>query len=89
MKLPVVSGSEAVKASEKAGYEIDEQHGSHIILRHVNPPVREAGLTRLLKTRLALRSLTVAAPIRAARVSKRFSCLFQQPVTVEELAELL
>jgi predicted RNA binding protein YcfA (HicA-like mRNA interferase family) len=31
MKLPVVSGSEAVKAFQKAGYEFDEQHGSHII----------------------------------------------------------
>jgi predicted RNA binding protein YcfA (HicA-like mRNA interferase family) len=31
MKLPVVSGGEAVKALRKAGYEFDEQHGSHII----------------------------------------------------------
>jgi len=37
MKLPMVSGSEAVKAFRKLGYEFDEQHGSHIILRHVNP----------------------------------------------------
>jgi predicted RNA binding protein YcfA (HicA-like mRNA interferase family) len=36
MKLPVVSGSEAVKAFRKIGYEFDEQHGSHIILRHAN-----------------------------------------------------
>jgi predicted RNA binding protein YcfA (HicA-like mRNA interferase family) len=28
MKLPVVSGIEAVKAVGKAGYELDEQHGS-------------------------------------------------------------
>jgi len=40
MKLPVVSGSEAVKAFRKVGYESDEQHGSHIILRHVTPPHR-------------------------------------------------
>lgn len=33
MKLPVVSGTEAVKAFCKAGYVFDEQHGSHIILR--------------------------------------------------------
>ena len=38
MKLPVVSGSEAVKAFGKAGYELDEQHGSHIILRRTDPP---------------------------------------------------
>lgn len=40
MKLPVVSGSEAVKAFGKAGYELDEQHGSHIILRRTDPPYR-------------------------------------------------
>ena len=38
MKLPVVSGSEAVKAFRKIGYEFDEQHGSHMILRHNEPP---------------------------------------------------
>ena len=32
MKLPVVAGSDAVKAFRKVGYEFDEQHGSHIIL---------------------------------------------------------
>ena len=40
MKLPVVSGSEAVKAFEKLGYQFDEQHGSHIILRRADPPHR-------------------------------------------------
>jgi predicted RNA binding protein YcfA (HicA-like mRNA interferase family) len=40
MKLPVVSGSEAVKAFRKVGYEFDEQHGSHMILRHADPPNR-------------------------------------------------
>src|ERR1019366_2921821 len=33
-----VSGSEAVKAFRKIGYEFDEQHGSHMILRHNEPP---------------------------------------------------
>jgi hypothetical protein len=28
VKLPVVSGSDAVKAFGKAGYELDEQHGA-------------------------------------------------------------
>lgn len=32
MKLPVVSGSEAIKAFRRVGYEFDEQHGSHVIL---------------------------------------------------------
>ena len=40
MKLPVVAGSDAVKAFRKVGYEFDEQHGSHIILRHTDPPHR-------------------------------------------------
>jgi predicted RNA binding protein YcfA (HicA-like mRNA interferase family) len=40
MKLPVVSGSETVKAFRKVGYEFDEQHGCHSILRHAAPPHR-------------------------------------------------
>jgi predicted RNA binding protein YcfA (HicA-like mRNA interferase family) len=40
MKLPVVSGTDAIRALRKVGYEIDEQHGSHIILRSINPPHR-------------------------------------------------
>ena len=40
MKLPVVSGSEAVRAFRKLEYEIDDQHDSHIILRHAHPPHR-------------------------------------------------
>ena len=39
-KLPQVSGREAVKAFQKLGYEIDHQTGSHIILRHRDPPHR-------------------------------------------------
>jgi predicted RNA binding protein YcfA (HicA-like mRNA interferase family) len=40
MKLPVVSGNDAVRAFRKIGYEFDVQHGSHIILRHSSPPYR-------------------------------------------------
>ena len=36
MKLPVVSGADAVKAFQKAGYQFDGQHGSHIILRRIH-----------------------------------------------------
>jgi len=39
-KLPVVSGQEIVKALRKIGYEPDHQTGSHIILRHTEPPHR-------------------------------------------------
>ncbi len=33
-RLPVCSGSDAVKAFSKIGYTFDHQTGSHIILRH-------------------------------------------------------
>jgi predicted RNA binding protein YcfA (HicA-like mRNA interferase family) len=36
----MVSGGDAVRAFGKVGYEPDEQHGSHIILRHADPPHR-------------------------------------------------
>ena len=38
--LPVVSGRDVVRAMAKIGYEVDRQRGSHIILRHPNPPHR-------------------------------------------------
>jgi predicted RNA binding protein YcfA (HicA-like mRNA interferase family) len=40
MKLPVVSGAEAVKALRRVGYEVDIQRGSHILLRRTEPPYR-------------------------------------------------
>ena len=40
MKLPVVSGSMAAKALCRLGYEVDVQEGSHVILRHSEPPHR-------------------------------------------------
>jgi predicted RNA binding protein YcfA (HicA-like mRNA interferase family) len=40
MKLPVVSGSDVVRAFRKVGYELDAQHGSHMILRCDYPPHR-------------------------------------------------
>jgi predicted RNA binding protein YcfA (HicA-like mRNA interferase family) len=33
-RLPVCSGTEAVKVFRQLGYEVDHQTGSHIILRH-------------------------------------------------------
>ncbi len=40
MRLPVIPGSVAVRAFERAGYVVDHQTGSHIILRHSDPPHR-------------------------------------------------
>jgi len=39
-KLPIISGHEAVQALSKIGYEPDHQTGSHVILRHKEPPYR-------------------------------------------------
>lgn len=38
--LPLISGKELCKVFKKIGYSIDHQTGSHIILRHENPPYR-------------------------------------------------
>jgi predicted RNA binding protein YcfA (HicA-like mRNA interferase family) len=39
-KLPAVSGRDLCKSLGKIGYRIDHQTGSHIILRHEDPPHR-------------------------------------------------
>ena len=44
MRLPVVSGADAVKAFQKAGYQFDDQHGSHMILRRSDPPHRRLSI---------------------------------------------
>lgn len=44
MKLPVLSGADAVKAFQKLGYQFNVQHGSHIILRHTNSPYRRLSI---------------------------------------------
>ena len=31
-KLPVISGSQAVKAFQRAGWRVDRQRGSHVVL---------------------------------------------------------
>ena len=31
-KLPVISGSEVVKAFQRAGWRVDRQRGSHVVL---------------------------------------------------------
>ena len=40
MKLPVVSGRQAVKAFRKIDYKVDRRVGRHIILRHSSAPYR-------------------------------------------------
>jgi len=38
--LPILSGEEVCKILKRAGYEMDHQTGSHIILRNKNFPHR-------------------------------------------------
>jgi predicted RNA binding protein YcfA (HicA-like mRNA interferase family) len=44
MKLPVISGTDAVKAFRRIGYQLDEQEGSHMIVRHQQPPHRRLSI---------------------------------------------
>jgi len=44
VKVPVVSGRNAVRAFEKLGYAVSHQTGSHIILRHQSPPHRHLSI---------------------------------------------
>ena len=39
-RLPVLSGRELAKAMGRLGYDFDHQRGSHITLRHREPPHR-------------------------------------------------
>jgi len=73
MKLPVVSGTEAMKAFGRIGYELDEQQGSHLILRHRLPPHRRLSVPN----HKGLSKGTLRALIR------------QAGLTVEEFVELL
>ena len=43
-RLPVVSGQDAVRAFERVGYHVSHQSGSHIILRHEDPPYRRLSI---------------------------------------------
>lgn len=38
--LPSLSGREVVAALAHIGYEVDRQRGSHIVMRHRDPPHR-------------------------------------------------
>jgi predicted RNA binding protein YcfA (HicA-like mRNA interferase family) len=63
-KLPVVSGAEAVKAFQRAGWRIDRQRGSHVILLR---PGHVASLSVPQHAELA--PGTLRAPVRAAGIS--------------------
>ena len=72
-KLPVVSGRTTVKAFSRVGYAYDHQTGSHIVLRHKNPPYRR---------------LTVPDHKELAKGTLR-SLIREAGLTVEEFVALL
>lgn len=72
-KLPIISGFKAVKALSKIGYKIDHQTGSHMILRHEEPPHRR---------------LTIPNHKELAKGTLR-AIIRQSGLTVEEFLELL
>ncbi|NUQ64682.1 MAG: type II toxin-antitoxin system HicA family toxin [Pirellulales bacterium] len=72
-QLPRVSGREVVRALQKIGYAQDRQRGSHIVLRHVDPPHRR---------------LTVPDHQEVAKGTLR-AIIRQAGLTVEEFTDLL
>lgn len=71
--IPRISGRAAVAAFRKLGYEIDRQRGSHIILRHREPPHRR---------------LTVPDHREVAKGTLR-ALIRESGLTVEQFTELL
>jgi predicted RNA binding protein YcfA (HicA-like mRNA interferase family) len=68
-RLPVCSGTDAVKAFRKIGYEVDHQTGSHIILRHLS------GRRLSVPNHRELAKGTLRALIREAGVTKDSSLI--------------
>ena len=71
-KLPVVSGKELCKILGKAGYLIDHQTGSHIILYHPNKPIlsipdHKEVAPPLLRAQIARAGLTIEELLKAKR----------------------
>ena len=64
VKLPVVSGADAVRAFQRAGWRLDRQRGSHVVLLK---PGSIASLSVPLHPELA--PGTLRALIRAAAMS--------------------
>ena len=65
-RLPRLSGQEAVRAFEKAGWEVSRQHGSHIVLTKpgsiytLSIPLHRELATGLLRDQIRKAELTVA-----------------------------
>ena len=44
--LPLVSWKDIAKVLQKAGFELDHQHGSHLVFRRVQTPHRRVAVPR-------------------------------------------
>ena len=65
-KLPIVSGTEAVKALQRLGFLVDRQRGSHVVLKR-NTPQGARGCVIPMHREVALGTLRSA--LRMAGVS--------------------
>jgi predicted RNA binding protein YcfA (HicA-like mRNA interferase family) len=72
-RLPRIPARQVVKALRKIGYEFDHQRGSHIVLRHIQPPHRR---------------ITVPEHDEIAKGTMR-SIIRQAGLTVDEFNDLL
>jgi predicted RNA binding protein YcfA (HicA-like mRNA interferase family) len=72
-RLPVISCRSLVRALSKAGYVVDRQKGSHLVLRQEHPPFRR---------------LTVPDHKEIAKGTLR-AIVRQAGLTVDELIDLL
>ncbi len=36
-RVPIVSGSEAVRALQRLGFKVDRQRGSHVVMKKITP----------------------------------------------------
>ena len=58
-KLPIVSGTEAVKAFQRLGFFVDRQRGSHVVLKK-NVPEGQRGCVIPMHREIALGTLRSA-----------------------------
>jgi len=66
-RLPVVSGKRVVRALQKRGFEVQRVRGSHHLLRHPRPPVRN--VTVPVHGNKPLKRATVSSIIKQAGLS--------------------
>ena len=69
-KLPQVSGSDVVRALQKLGFTVRQQHGSHIIMRRDDPFAQTVVPNHKQIDRGTLRAILRQAEITAEEMIK-------------------